>query len=226
MSDWQYFHSGRCDPAFNMAVDDVLLQRAAETGVPVLRFYEWSEPAATFGYFQKIAELEAATHIRPLIRRSTGGGLVPHLADWTYSLTIPPGDDWYRLRAPESYRQMHEWIRAAMGGIGIPCELADCCKSERPGQCFAGYEKFDVLQGGRKIAGAAQRRNKHGLLIQGSIQPAPSGVNRAEFDKAMIAGGTSLLGKQPELFDPKHIVNEAKELAGKRYLRVEYNRRR
>src|SRR5262249_11796081 len=79
----------------------------------ILRFYSWSEPAASFGYFQKYAEVGKMTLLRPLVRRPTGGGLVPHDADWTYSAVFPPTDAWYELKAIESYRCIHEWIRMA-----------------------------------------------------------------------------------------------------------------
>ena len=62
--------------------------------------------------------------------------------------------------------------------LAIATELAKCCAKEMPGRCFVGAEKFDVLADGRKIAGAAQKRNKRGLLIQGSIQPR-AGWNRS-----------------------------------------------
>lgn len=84
--NWLLLHSGLCAPAFNMALDDALLEAMPRLQTPVLRFYGWTEPAATFGYFQKIAEVEAATLLRPLIRRPTGGGIVPHDADWTYKI--------------------------------------------------------------------------------------------------------------------------------------------
>lgn len=226
MSNWLHFDSGECDPAMNMAMDDVLLLRVAEIGSPVLRFYDWSEPAATFGYFQKIAELEVATQIRPLIRRPTGGGLVPHLADWTYSFVVPPTHDWHSLRAEESYRRMHEWIRDSLGSVGVACDLADCCKKVIPGQCFEGYEKFDVLQDGRKIAGAAQRRNKHGLLIQGSIQPTPPNVRRTEFIESMCKQGNDLLAGGSVEFDPSSLLATAEEVAEERYRSVAHNRRR
>ena len=100
--------SGPGESAHNMAVDAMLLESAPALGHPVLRFYSWSERAATFGYFQKYAEVERATLLRPLIRRPTGGGLVPHDADWTYSAIFPPGDAWYGLKAVESYQQ-HPW---------------------------------------------------------------------------------------------------------------------
>ena len=60
-----------------MALDEALLTHVAGLGRPVLRFYGWTEPAATFGYFQHHAEIAPATRLRPPIRRPTGGGLVP-----------------------------------------------------------------------------------------------------------------------------------------------------
>ena len=102
-----------------MALDEALLEAAPRLGQPVLRFYSWTEAAASFGYFQKYAEIERLTLLRPLVRRPTGGGLVPHDADWTYSLAFPPGDDWYLLRATDSYQRVHEWIQAAFALLGI-----------------------------------------------------------------------------------------------------------
>lgn len=171
---WVRLDSGPGAPAYSMAVDEALLEAAPALGQPVLRFYGWTESAATFGYFQKISEIERVTRLRPLVRRPTGGGLVPHDADWTYSLALPPAHAWHALRATESYERVHQWLRAAFARLGVAAELAPCCRKEIPGQCFAGHEKSDLLWHGRKIAGAAQRRTKTGLLIQGSVQPRPA----------------------------------------------------
>src|SRR6187399_2034155 len=110
--NWLLLNYGLGAPAFNMAMDEALLEGVARLGQPVLRFYGWIEPAASFGYFQKFVEIEQATLLRPLIRRPTGGGLVPHDADWTYSVVIPPNHSWYPLRASESYERMHRWIQS------------------------------------------------------------------------------------------------------------------
>ena len=107
-----------------MALDEALLEAVARLGKPVLRFYGWTEPAATFGYFQKYAEVERATRLRPLVRRPTGGGIVPHDADWTYSLAFPPGHEWHSLKAEESYRRVHEWIQRAFAKLNVATELA------------------------------------------------------------------------------------------------------
>jgi lipoyl(octanoyl) transferase len=184
--DWFLLQSGPGNPAFNMAVDEALLESMPRLGKPVLRFYSWTEPAASFGYFQKYAEVERATLLRPLVRRPTGGGVVPHDADWTYSLAFPAEHEWYGVRATESYRRAHVWVQGAFSRLSIPTELAQTSRKTEAGQCFAGYEKFDLLWQGQKIAGAAQRRTRNGLLIQGSIQPPARGqLAKADWQKAM-----------------------------------------
>lgn len=216
-------HSGRCPPAWNMALDEALLTGAGDFAQPVLRFYGWTWPAATFGYFQRFTDIARATRLRPLIRRPTGGGLVPHEADWTYSLTVPPGTAWYTLRAEESYRAMHKWVAAAFAALGVPAELATCRRKELPGQCFAGYERHDVLWQGRKIAGAAQRRNKQGLLIQGSVQPPP-GPTRAAWEAAMAAAGPEPFRAESAAAElPPGVHSLAERLAEEKYSRAQYN---
>src|SRR5882757_9428551 len=183
---WLLLNSGKCDAAFNMALDEALLESMPRLQKPVLRFYGWTEPAATFGYFQKYSEVANLTPLRPLIRRPTGGGIVPHDADWTYSAVFPPGHEWHSLKAEESYRRIHDWLRLAFAELKIETELAPCCKKSLPGQCFVGHEKFELLWRGKKIAGAAQRRNKLGLLIQGSVQP-PVSLARTDWENAMTS---------------------------------------
>ena len=220
-------NSGAGDAAFNMALDETLLAAMPRLQRPVLRFYSWAEPAATFGYFQKFAEVEQGTWLRPLVRRPTGGGIVPHDADWTYSVVFPTQHEWYSLAATESYRRAHEWIQAAFARIGVETELAQCCKKTSPGQCFVGHEKFDLLWRGKKIAGAAQRRNKLGLLIQGSLQPPPVSMNRANWEAAMCDVAKNFIGGQAEDFISSELLRaQAKELARTRYSQADYNRKR
>jgi hypothetical protein len=223
---WLLLNSGSSPAAENMAWDEALLEAAPVIGEPVLRFYGWTEPAATFGYFQKFAEIERLTALRPLIRRPTGGGLVPHDADWTYSLTFPPADPWYELKAVDSYRRAHEWIQRAFARAGVATELSSCCRKEAPGQCFIGAEQFDLLWQRRKIAGAAQRRTKSGLLIQGSIQPPP-GVTRTGFERCFCDAARMEWGIEWRAFDADGVVaNRVSELVRTKYSLAEYNGRR
>jgi len=210
-----------------MALDEALLQAVPRLDRPVLRFYSWTGPAASFGYFQKYAEIERMTLLRPLVRRPTGGGLVPHDADWTYSLAFPPGDDWYSLSATESYQRVHSWIRAAFAKLGILTDLAPSCLKTLPGQCFQGYERYDVLCRGRKIAGAAQRRTRDGLLIQGSVQPPTLALARADWEKAMCDEACSGQGAQWVIFQPDaQLAERAQALVLQKYSQTSHNRKR
>ena len=220
---WLLLQSGPCPPAFNMALDEVLLEAMPRVGQPVLRFYGWTEPAASFGYFQKFAEVERATPLRPLVRRPTGGGIVPHDADWTYSLVFPSTHGWYSLAAIDSYRRIHEWILAAFSNLSVPTELAASGRRAGPDQCFVGHEKFDLLWREKKIAGAAQRRTRSGLLIQGSIQPPPLSLERRDWQRAMCDSAcVDWVAFQPDTA----LRERAQELAAKKYSLVSFTRKR
>jgi lipoate-protein ligase A len=227
MNLWLLINSGQGDAAFNMALDEALLENAARLGKPVLRFYGWTEPAATFGYFQKFAEVAAATRLRPLIRRPTGGGIVPHDADWTYSAVFPPGHEWHSLKAEESYRRIPDWLRRAFAELNIETELAPCCKKSLPGQCFVGHEKSDLLWRGKKIAGAAQRRNKLGLLIQGSVQPPPLPLARADWEDALRAVAEKhFAGAWTEFVPDAELHDHAVKLTREKFAQLCYNEKR
>jgi lipoate-protein ligase A len=227
MDSWRIMNSGPQPAALNMAVDEALLAVMPRWQQPVFRLYGWSEPAATFGYFQKYAEVAQRTALRPLVRRPTGGGIVPHDADWTYSLAFPAGHAWHELKAVESYQRVHEWIQAAFARLSVATELAPVSRHTAPGACFEGYEKSDVLWHGRKIAGAAQRRNQLGLLIQGSVQPPPVGLARAEWERALCAVAAE---RWPmawrEAPGEAEFDAQVAALIREKYSRAEYNQKR
>jgi lipoyl(octanoyl) transferase len=224
---WLLLNSGPGAADFNMALDEALLEFAAQLGKPVSRFYGWTERAASFGYSQKYGEVARLTVLRPLVRRPTGGGLVPHDADWTYSLVFPPGHWWYASRATESYERVHEWIRDAFARLNITTELSPGRRKELPGQCFVGVEQNDVLWQGRKIAGAAQRRNRQGLLIQGSVQPPPIGLAKADWQKVMCDVASEKWHVNWSAFEPDTSLNRrAEELARRKYALAEHNQHR
>ncbi|PTX98614.1 lipoate--protein ligase family protein [Opitutus sp. ER46] len=163
--------------AENMATDFLLLQRYPATGEVRFRHYGWRAPAFTFGYAQKLAFVQAQLppgETFDLCRRPTGGGVVDHRDDWTYALVVPRGHPLEEVRATNSYRAVHEALAAALRAQGVPAvtKTAAPDPDEEPmGVCFQRAEIYDVVHEGTgtKIAGAAQKRNKHGLLFQGSI---------------------------------------------------------
>jgi lipoyl(octanoyl) transferase len=104
----------------------------------------------------------------------TGGGVVPHGADLTYSLIVPAGHAFAERSPREVYRVVHETIGALLASNGEVPELALPQVGPGTGVCFESPAAFDLLARGRKIAGAALRRTRHGLLLQGSIQELPA----------------------------------------------------
>ncbi len=172
--------------AENMALDFLLLQRYPEPQALRFRHYNWHRPAFTFGYSQKIAWVSG--QLPPgesfdLCRRPTGGGVVDHRQDWTYALILPRGHPWEELPAPQSYRGVHECLATALrlqaipAGLKPPAAATPPAGGQAPGVCFQSTEIHDVIHelSGEKIAGGAQKRNKHGLLFQGSIAQAAAG---------------------------------------------------
>ena len=176
--------------AMNMALDEVLWQSA---GKPLLRFYEWDHPALSFGYFGLYTDVAPYGGDQEIVRRCTGGGIVFHGNDLTYALIIPSND-----RRPESspmtiYGLVHEAIQRALYESGIRAMLVAKDDGRRFAErnptlaskndanhgarnatstdaCFANPVSYDVMVNEQKIAGAAQRRSRRGLLQQGSIQ--------------------------------------------------------
>ena len=176
--------------AANMATDFLLLQHYPAPTHARFRAYGWSRPAVTFGFGQKIAWVRdhlPADFDGELCRRPTGGGIVDHRNDYTYALVIPRESPVADLRAVESYRLVHEALAAALRELGhdalvkLACEPpspndadenpAACAATKGPTVCFTRAELYDVVHPatGVKLAGAAQKRSKRGLLFQGSL---------------------------------------------------------
>src|SRR2546430_1881109 len=153
--------------ALNMAVDEALL---ADAAAPILRFYRWREPSLSFGYFGLYAEVAGQSNKRDIVRRWTGGGIVPHGDDLTYSVIIPASHPFFAQSSPEIYTALHDAIRRALAANGVDAFLADSAAPKVSENCFANAVRADLMSGGQKIAGAAHRRSRAGLLHQGSIQ--------------------------------------------------------
>jgi lipoate-protein ligase A len=158
----------------NMAVDQVLLQTAAETGAGSLRVYRWQPATLSLGYFQKweSRQQHAASVDCPLVRRASGGGAIVHDHELTYSLALPSGDRW----ACENrclFRLVHQSLIDCLAGLGVKdCQVvteASPRPAAEPFLCFQRRAAGDVVLDGHKIIGSAQRRLNHALLQHGSV---------------------------------------------------------
>jgi len=153
--------------ALNMALDEALLEKAER---PLLRVYRWSKPSVSFGYFETFSEVKAAYVGHDFVRRWTGGGVVPHRKDFTYSLIVPKADPFAAQKPLETYGRIHAAVVEALRHCGIDTELTPLAAPKNSNACFENPAQYDVLHAGNKIAGAGQRRTRLGLLHQGSIQ--------------------------------------------------------
>lgn len=224
--------------AENMALDFLLLQRYPHETVPRFRHYDWRRPAFTFGYSQKFgfvqSQLPEGGHF-DLCRRPTGGGIVDHRDDWTYALVIPRGHPLEDVRATQSYREVHDALAAALrlqNVAAVTKQVRDAAVEEGgpAGVCFQRAEVYDVVQAetGEKIAGAAQKRNKRGLLFQGSIWRPALGekIDLARFQDDFVAQLAKILDLQPQEVPWPDLAEDEVEGLIEQYSSVEWNQDR
>ena len=211
--------------AMNMAIDEALLESAT---APSIRFYRWESPALSFGYFGRFADVADKASGRDLVRRWTGGGMVFHGEDLTYSVVIPGNDPVFAESPMSIYENVHRALRKALVANGERAELApvagivdaETAIVDRGYNCFANPVRADVTIDGRKVAGAAQRRTRAGLLQQGSVQYVDLENGLAErFAQALSANcrERNIAGE---------VLKSAQELAEQKYETDAWLRRR
>lgn len=175
------------DAPTNMAIDEAILEAHLQGLVPpTLRFYQFSPPAISLGYGQKL-EAGVLEHILSqkfsVVRRPTGGKAVLHLNDLTYSFVgtskcaeNPIADDstqpslWLETNIVRAYRQICAGLIFGLAQLGVELEIGSSA-SERHNRhdCFEVTTAADIHYHGKKIIGSAQMRRKHAVLQHGSI---------------------------------------------------------
>ena len=166
-----------------MAADEAMLHTAAERGVASLRWYGWSEPTLSLGYFQPAADRLADPRLAELawVRRASGGAALVHHHEVTYALALPPGPDWHS-RGESWACRVHHAVTAALAPLGAATRPVACGDERRLGPflCFLDQTPGDLLAGpdndGTKVVGSAQRKQKGALLQHGGIL-----LERSEF---------------------------------------------
>lgn len=158
-----------------MALDAALLESVAAGGAPVIRFYLWSPACLSLGRNQRAMGVYDPARIAAagldVVRRPTGGLAVLHDAELTYAVAAPS----HLLGGPrEAYRRIHGAIAAGLASLGAPVDLAGpgtgvADRGEAALPCFAAPAGGEVVAGGRKLVGSAQRCERRTLLQHGSI---------------------------------------------------------
>lgn len=234
---WKILDTGNRSAKENMAIDARLLKEMKPDDPPTLHLYEWNGKAATYGYFldpKKFLDLEKGESLGlSLSRRPTGGGIIFHISDFAFSVLVPANFPHYSTNTLDNYDFINSAVKRGVktflcrssesispeNGESLtllsnePTPLDESCRHF----CMAKPTKYDVMLGGRKIAGAAQRRRKQGYLHQGSIAialPKENFLNQillegTQVHEAMLSHTFSLLGKdwtQKDLEEVREIL--------------------
>ncbi len=177
---WRLIVTPPLTGAENMAIDEALLRSfTGPASLPVLRLYGWQPHTLSLGRFQQAAEVLDLGRCRdasvPVVRRITGGGVIYHGDEVTYSLVCAPEQIAPVSSVKDSFRVLTGFLLSFYRSLGLDAAYAVDASpegtrlGERTPFCFAGKESFDILVNGRKIGGNAQRRLKGTIFQHGSI---------------------------------------------------------
>jgi len=224
---WRLIDGGPLDGPANMALDEALLgcfdpQRSQ----PVLRLYGWEPPALSVGRYQDAAAAldlgRCAADGVPVVRRMTGGGIIYHADELTYSLICSPEQIGEVAGVKDGFRRLCSFLLGTYQRLGLDAafavdlNLAGAPLGQRTAFCFAGKEEFDVLVCGRKIGGNAQRRLRGAILQHGSIPLENRVRDGLRYLNDPASGATDAvslaeLGLRPELAALKNMLTEVFE---------------
>jgi lipoate-protein ligase A len=215
---WRFLDSGALAGAEQMAIDTGLMDRARETGEAVLRVYAWSRPTLSFGRHESVRGRFAPEQLQrenvDAVRRPTGGRVLMHDREVTYSVTAPAPEG---ERLKESYRRINSILTAAIAQLGVKVAAAPASIARRPGgaACFAEPSEGELVVDGRKLVGSAQLREHDALLQHGSIlidddQPRIAQLATQPLAPALPAATLrATLGRAPEYSEVRDALRAA-----------------
>lgn len=182
---WRLVKTAPAPGAWNMALDEAILEAAGSGNVPpTLRLYAWQPACLSLGYAQPVADVDRASLERfgwHLVRRPTGGRAILHTDELTYSVSGPPSEARLAGGVLESYRVLAQALLEALHLLNIPAMAiekpaalaAEPTPGSTPGTknpvCFEAPSNYEITVHGKKLLGSAQARRKEGVLQHGSL---------------------------------------------------------
>ena len=181
-NQWYFISSGPCNPYFNMALDEALLDWHSEGRIPpVIRFYEWNPATLSIGYFQQVERDINMQAVKEqnlgFVRRPTGGRAVLHDRELTYSVIVSESYPQMPASVTEAYRVISEGILLGFQNLGLHAyfsvpetqEQLEDLKKPKSAVCFDAPSWYELVVEGKKVAGSAQTRQKGVILQHGAI---------------------------------------------------------
>ncbi len=180
MQTWRFLNDGAHDGATNMAIDEAMLLGVNQGETPpTIRVYAWDPPTVSIGYSQALeSEIDVVACLRAgagVVRRPTGGRAVFHAGELTYSVIAPSGTPPIGASIMEAYSAIANALLAGLRLLGVQAELASVVPETRDRDsgasppCFVGSGRYEIVAGGRKLIGSAQRRVGRAMLQHGSL---------------------------------------------------------
>lgn len=175
---WRILKSNHLGSARNMAIDEAILEGVIKGySLPTIRFYGWNPATVSCGYNQNIEKEIDLKSIEDagygFVRRPTGGRLVLHEDEVTYSVVAKCSG---RLggNVTESYFEISKALQAGFYFLGVEVELergslSSAHQRQDVNPCFASSSRFELNYNRQKIVGSAQVRRENVLLQHGSI---------------------------------------------------------
>jgi lipoate-protein ligase A len=212
-ASWRLIHSPAADGAWNMAVDDAMLEATTVGAVPpTLRLYDWRPPCLSLGHAQPLSDVNLeALQVRgwSLVRRPTGGRAILHIDELTYSVTGPQSEARLTGSILDSYRVLAQALLQALHLMGIQAQALE--KPVVPAVhaggapvnpvCFETPSNYEITVAGKKLIGSAQARRKGGVLQHGSL-PLYGDLTR-------IVQGLSFPDQEAELLAAERLLERA-----------------
>lgn len=218
----------------NMGADWWMFSNSSHAQMPTFRAYSWESDEISFGYGQNWEGVERVTGlpINNLMRRPTGGGIVRHGGDWTYCLTLPRDHSSFSIPSLRLYELIHEAIGLALAKQDVATSLQPCpaCKPNGiPGDCFEEPVGKDLMteNGKVKLAGAAMKKSKKAVLVQGTIDLSsiPS-FDAKSFKNDLVGVLSDIVEEEAETVEwPESFLSERNIFAGE-FASLEWRRDR
>lgn len=171
---WRYVDTGICSATYNMAVDEAMMATCNTLQQPILRIYGWHE-AVSFGKFSKVHESidseQLATGNIEYVRRPTGGGILLHGHDLSYTVLVPK-----TLLQGRSVKESYEYLcrflfhfYERLGLKAVFAKDAEVALREHATLCLSANEPHDIMIEGRKMGGNAQWHTRSCVLQHGTV---------------------------------------------------------
>ncbi len=221
--------SGAETGAFNMAVDEILLEHLRGLSQPALivRTYEWCVPTLSYGVNQPEGEVfkllerygYGTGNLMDLVRRPTGGRAILHGEDLSFSF-VTNMPELCRLPLKKSYAFLMAFVRTAFESLGVVLDDSKNAESSERAYtlspiCFETKTPSDLLDAqGKKVAGCSQLRRDGGILQHGAAFILPYELQAEHLTQALFKAVASHYG---EAYLPSFDLEELVEPLNQRF---------